>query len=111
MEAKFINNNGLSLIVTDKDIEACMGIMGGNPDNPTWEEYLEDFNEKYHPHFELIKKALHELEWIGETADKKANYYGFVFSDDTKISFSWRAWGDLMQAIIGKREGYMAYYM
>ena len=35
----------------------------------------------------------------------------FVFSDKTALGFSWRAWGDLMSAIVGKNEGYMAYYM
>lgn len=111
MENTYTNENGLALTVTDASIEDCMGIMGGNPDNPTWEEYLQDFNEKYHPHFELLKKAIYELEWVGETADSIANDYSFVFSDGIKLSFSWRAWGDLMQAIVGKREGYMTYYM
>lgn len=80
--------------------------------NPTWEEYLSDYHDKYHPHFELIKKHIEDNGLIGLTGEQKQDMdLSFKFSDGTHFGFTWRAWGDLMQAIVGKKEGYMAYYM
>lgn len=109
------NDEGLSLSVTKGLPEGLTqddytAIMGGM--EPTsWDEYLAMYEDEYKPHFLLVKKAIEELEWIGECADKKANDTYFVFSDGWVIGFSWRAWGDLMSAIVGKGEGYMEYYM
>lgn len=111
VEHTFDNENGLKLTVTNKYNGEQHGIMGGDDRNPTWEEYLGCYKEEYHPHFELVKKAITKLGWVGETAEHIANYWCFVFSDGTAFSFSWRAWGDLMQAIVNKKEGYMTYYM
>lgn len=88
-----------------------MPIMGGDDRNPTWEEYKEDYLVKYRPHLELIKRGIIEMGWMYEKADKISNYWYFNFSDGECWGFSWRAWGDLMQAIVNKREGYMTYYM
>lgn len=103
--------NGLELTVTTKKPNDYIPILGGMDIAPNWEEYLSDIKDEYVPHFKLIKKAIEDLGWVGETADSKANDTFFVFSDAEALGFSWRAWGDLMSAIVGKNEGYMAYYM
>jgi len=89
-------------------------IMGGDSSNPTWEEYLKDAGKEWIEHFELIKEAIMNPEnnmykITGE--EKQDRGISFKFSDGNHWGFSWRAWGDLMQAIVGKREGYMTYYM
>jgi hypothetical protein len=108
---KFKNKNGLEMVVQYHEPEGCTHLMGGDDTNPTWEEYLDVYNEEAKPYFDLIRKAIEELGWVGSTGEQKANDTYFVFSDGESITFSWRAWGDLMQAIVGKREGYMMYYM
>lgn len=108
---KLRNESGLEITVVTHIYCKCQGMMGGMEETPDWEEYLSDINDDYKPHFELIRLAIIELGWVGETADRFANYICFTFSDGFGISFSWRAWGDIMSAIVGNREGYMAYYM
>ena len=115
MEAlKISNSQGLELSVTQDEDFSNASIISGGMDYayPTFEEYLQDcFADKVHPHFGLIKQAIETLDWVGHTADMHANNTSFVFSDGVIIDFSWRAWGDLMSAIVGKAEGYMAYSM
>jgi hypothetical protein len=110
---KLKNENGLELTVTDtKDVEEnYTPLFGGDDRNPSWDDYLSDFKEEFQPHILLIREAIEKLGWVGETADRKANDTLFSFSDGQNIGFSWRAWGDLMQAIVNKNEGYMVYYM
>lgn len=87
-----------------------VGILGGDDSNPKWEEYLEGFKEPFRPHVQAIRKAIEEAGLVGSRGCQVANDISFLV-DGYKFTFSWRAWGDLMQAIVGKREGYMAYYM
>lgn len=108
---KIKNEENLEMVIETMRPENCEGIMGGMQETPNWDEYLQIYDSKYLPYFQLIKKGIESLGWVGETADRKASDTFFVFSDGMAISFSWRAWGDLMSAIVGKNEGYMAYYM
>ncbi len=108
---KVKNDAGLELTVTDFYPEYFEAISGGISTNPTWEEYLDSINEEYRPHINLIKKSFEDLGWVGEKARYKSNKTCFVFSDGISFGFSWRAWGDLMSAIVGQREGYMYYYV
>lgn len=108
---KVKDENGLELTVTSIRHDDYQPIIGGMDVSPNWEEYLEYYKDEFKPHFRLIKKAIEDLGWVGETAESRANHSCFVFSDGTSLGFSWRAWGDLMSAIVGKNEGYMAYYM
>lgn len=107
------NSQGLevSLAPSDFELEGVTVIGGGDTSNPTWEEYLNGYIEDFKPHIELIRDLIKEINWVGRTGGQICNYYHFNFSDGNKIGFTWRAWGDLMQAIVGKREGYMKYYM
>ena len=105
------NESGLELVVTTTKPKKYEPIFGGMKESPDWDEYLSGYKDEFIPHLSLIKKAIEDLGWVGETAETKANDTFFVFSDGNAASFSWMAWGDLMSAIVGKNEGYMAYYM
>lgn len=105
------NKDGLSLTVTTKEPKEPNIMLGGDPTNPNWSEYLDNIKDEFRPHFLLIRDAIERLGWVGETAESHANSVWFTFSDGVSVGFTWRGWGDLMQAIVGKREGYMAYYM
>ena len=108
------NENGLSLEILKyydpKEGDNYIPFMGGDSRNPSWDEYLADFKDEYKPHVLLLKKGIQENGMIGYTG-QDANEIVFKFSDGEMWGFTWRAWGDLMQAIVNKREGYMAYYM
>lgn len=100
--------------VLDEDLPFCapensLGWLGGNPENPTWEEYLADFSDDFHPFLEAIRKHCedNQLDLYGEDMNNGA----FLLSDGRQIGFTWRGWGDFRQAMVGKREGYMQYYM
>lgn len=113
METTFKNDQGLVLTIQNpccKD-DHCIPIIGGNSANPSWEQYLSSFKEEFRPHILLVRKAIEESRWVGETGESMANRYCFHFSDGVMFGFSWRAWGDLMQAIVDKNEGYIKYYM
>ena len=115
MQKEFVkvsNEQGLECcIVPPSDGDRYETIMGGDDSNPSWAEFLDQFKEEYQPHISLIKKAIEDNNLVGERAERCANNLTFLFSDKTHIAFTWRGWGDLMQAIVDKKEGYMAYYM
>ena len=108
------NGEGLSLtIVHDGKVENeedGQVFLGGDTSNPTWEEYLDKFNEEFRPRALLLRKSIEENSLVGCTAEETTDLW-FKFSDGEIWGFSWRGWGDLMQAIVNKKEGYMAYYM
>lgn len=112
-EIKIKNKDGLELqiITTKEDVEDYDPIIGGMSESLSWNEYIDEYDKELRPHIALIKRAIIKLGWVGKTGDQKANNTYFFFSDGIKTGFSWRAWGDLMQAIVNKREGYMEYYM
>ena len=112
------NDAGLELVVTTDDQDDWGTVGGGNEEipwwsdnQPSWSEYLAATEAEYRPHLKLIKRAIEELGWVGETADRKANDWWFVFSDGVVSGYTWRAWGGLMAAIVDRREGYLTYYM
>lgn len=85
--------------------------MGGDSRNLSWNEYVAEFNKEYMPHARLLKKELKKSGHIGMTGSQMQDLgISFKFSDGQHWTFSLRGWGDLMQAIVNKREGYMAYY-
>jgi hypothetical protein len=93
--------------VDDKNVV----LFGGDDSNPTWEEYVEQFVDEFKPRMNAIRDLVKEEHLVGERANNFCNGNYFEFPDGMKIGFSWRAWGDFMQALVGKREGYMTYYM
>lgn len=106
-----VEKDGLTLRINKDKIGEHYSISGGDDRNPTWEEYKADYEEYFHPHLELLKEAIIQIGWVGMTGEQICNYYHFDFSTGEKIAYTWRAWGDLMQAIVDKKEGYMTYYM
>lgn len=84
--------------------------LGGDVSNPSWKEYLDDYADNYKGHIELIKISIEDNGMIGYTGQDAQGLW-FKFSDGEIWGFSWRAWGDLMQSIVDKNEGYMSYYM
>lgn len=91
------------------DEDGWMSISGGDDSNPTWQEYIDALMPEYKLHFELIRQLIENYGWKGQCAQDTSNCHYFKFSDGHKVCFSWRAWGDLMQAIVGEREGYLTY--
>ena len=55
------------------------------------------------------KEAIIKHDLIGKKANEICNNIWFEVGGYA-LSFTWRAWGDLMQAIVDKKEGYMSYY-
>ena len=100
-----------AVILTDDDIDVSNIVSGGLPMNPTWDEYIDMFRDEHKKYYILLKDAVTEWDWIGKTGGEICNEYSFLFSDGVLLSFTWRAWGDFMQSVIGKKEGYMEYYM
>ena len=106
------NEQGLTCeIVHHTDDNKYETIMGGDNTNPSWDDFLSQFVPEFQPHILLIKKCIEENGLVGSKGGDCANYITFLFSDKTHIAFTWRGWGDLMQSIVNKNEGYMAYYM
>lgn len=98
-------------ILYHSDEEAHI-FIGGDSRNLSWEEYLDEFKEEFKPHARLLKEALEKAGHIGKTGETQQNLgITFKFSDGQHWSYTWRGWGDMMQAVVNKREGYMAYYM
>ena len=86
-------------------------LLGGDSTNPTWEEYLKNFKEEFQPRIKGVKECIEGNGLVGALAGNICNDHYFSFEDGQTLSFTWRAWGDLMQAIVNKQEGYMRYYM
>lgn len=85
---------------------------GRSPAPASWDDYLVEYVEEFRPVLMAIKECCEREGIVGTTGDAMANdHYFAVEPGGWEVSFSWRAWGDLMQSIVGKGEGYMAYYM
>lgn len=108
-----MNTLTVKLIESREDIDDKeIVIMGGRDlENPLdWNGYLDYFKPEAHPYLETLKQFVIDNGLVGTTGAYH-NENAFEFSDSTIYSFTWRAWGDFMQAVVGKREGYMTYYM
>jgi hypothetical protein len=98
--------------LTEEQHKEVYSLMGGKQGEPeTWEEYLSDFTDEYKPHVIALKEYIEKEEGLMYSTGQDADDWYFVFSDGEVWCYSWRAWGDLMQAIVNKKEGYMKYYM
>lgn len=84
-------------------------ICGGDPFNPMWPQYLVQYKREWGKYFSCIRQYIIDFNLLGTPGSAMNDRY-FEFSDGIILAFTWRAWGDLMQAIIGKREGYVNYY-
>ena len=105
VSAKFVKGD------FDYDNEKCHTLMGGDPTDPSWNEYVDGFVEDFQPYIRGIKECVEKEGIVGAVGGDYANDWHFEFEDGIKVAFSWRAWGDMMQSIVNKNEGYMCYYM
>ncbi len=92
------------------DDERHVRLWGGLDPPPNWVEYLADFEADYRPTIEAARRWLEAREGAIPMAGDWCNDNYLRFSDGTTLTFTWRAWGDFAQAVVDKREGYMAYY-
>lgn len=93
------------------DREVWHIVLGGDTSNPTWDEYLGQYYVRAQSELRAIRECIEREGLVGRHAGDVCNDNHFKLSNGHRWGFSWRAWGDLMQAIVGKREGYMTYYM
>ena len=88
------------------------GWLGGISPAPSRDEYLRTLGPDEREVFLAIERGVKRQGLIGMTGDTQDTSGGFWrLSDGRVASFSWRGWGDIMQAIVDKREGYIRYYM
>jgi len=95
-------------IVEDDDGIDYSPIMGGNPTPERWRRYRSHFIEP--ERITAVKNAIIDAGLVGQCAMQVGNVV-FKFSDNGRPwGLSFRAWGDLMDAIVGEKRGYMYYY-
>jgi hypothetical protein len=96
-------------IIKDDDSIEYQPILGGDPVPKRWRKYLRLWHSR--DHIIAVKNAIIDGDLVGVEAWKISDEILFEFSDGSKPwGFSMRAWGDLMDAIIGEKRGYMYYY-
>jgi len=90
--------------------DAAFYPLGGFEPSPNWAEYVLQYDEDLWPYLEAARQWALGLEaWPGASDFAGENY--LAFSDGGSIVFSWRAFGDFLQAVAGRREGYLEYYL
>lgn len=98
-------------IVSDKETKTPYEtLMGGDNTNPTWVEYIADKDTNLRKYLEVLKHFVETNDMVGMCGDEQDDNV-YLFSDDFALGFTWRAWGDFMQAVVNKQEGYMTYYI
>ena len=92
------------------DDETNFSLWGGFEPAPSWDEYVAEFGDSLAPQLEAARTWLMARGEPYPSASEWCNDHFLRFSDGITISFTWRAWGDFVQAVVGKREGYVTYY-
>jgi hypothetical protein len=88
------------------------GLGGWFQDGNRWGDYLEMLSPKEIPYYEvlrqeILKRELHEGgDWHQHSGEGVP-----LFSDDTVMTYSFRAWGDLLAAIWSTEYNEDFYYM
>jgi hypothetical protein len=98
----------------DGEFQHIGGMWGGIEPHHKWKDYIEMFSEEVIPYLEELRRVM--VEGGLRTTGEHHQYHGWfpLFSDNTIIELSYRAWGDLMAAIWneeGEANGYMDFYM
>lgn len=88
-----------------------MGVSSRYQGKPSWDEYVAAHESEIQPYIRGVRDCIERDGLVGSAAKNMADDSAFVFEDGVRVTFSWRGWGDLMQAVVNKREGYLAYYM
>lgn len=84
-------------------------IHGGLRPPPSWDEYLNLFPDDLRAVLTAVRDTVLRDQLGGRCGDEMNDGY-FALSDGRSIAFTQRAWGDLVQSIANKREGYMMYF-
>jgi len=79
-------------------------------DPPLFNEYLNLFNKPIKPYIIALKKEIETTNLINLYGNEIQEYM-FLFEDGVMFFFTFRGWGELVQAIKNKQEGYLTYYM
>ena len=85
-------------------------VNGGDSNNPIWGEYLQSFPKTIQPYLMEIRKMVEKNHWENKTGEDM-NMTLFEFIDGVTFGFTWRGWGDFIQAINYQRDGYLKHYM
>lgn len=86
-------------------------IVPGGMEAMDWNKYIECYSSEMAKNIEAIKECILNSEFKESKADEFCNDHYFELSNGMKIAFTWRAWGDLLSSMRGKKEGYMVFYM
>lgn len=81
--------------------------------NPVWEEYIAGWPTAYREYISTIRQAVEADSTVykmNAMTLKRLRYEIRVGGQELHFSFTYRAWGDFMSAIIGERESYLQYY-
>jgi hypothetical protein len=93
----------------DPDDPRNISLSGGLLDAPTWADYVERFAPHAQIAVTMARAWIEAAELVGLHGDEFQDWE-FALPHDMRLGFTQRAWGDFMQAIVGRREGYQAYY-
>src|SRR5882672_12317810 len=80
-----------------------------------WKDYIDDYLEEDREMFESLRQEIvkNHIKITGEVMQYRGCYIA-EFNNGTLISFTWRAWGDLMAAVWSEHENkdysYMSFY-
>lgn len=85
-------------------------VSGGDLSKPIWSEYIESYPKTIQPYVLEIRKVIEHNNWHSKTGEDM-NMTLFEFLDGVTFVFTWRAWGDLIQALHYQREGFYKHYM
>ena len=113
MMCKKVECSKVAQVVYAEEIYCMKGttLWGGMSDPPSWDEYLEVHDVPVE-HMRAIRNAIIDEGLVNTTAENICNDIVLsIPADLVYYGFTWRGWGDLIQAIHDKREGYMEYYM
>ena len=92
------------------DDENHVSLWGGFDPPPSWAEYFDEYEDDLRPYLGAARRWLTARGAPYPAASRWCNDHYLRFSDGTTMSFTWRAWGDFVQAGVGEQEGYMTYY-
>ena len=87
---------------------------GGIRPTDKWKDYIEQFDEGVVPYLEEVRRVVVK-DGVRATVEEH-QYSGFtpLFTDNTCLELTFRAWGDLMAAIWneeGEAHSFMDFYM
>mgnify|MGYP003419624009 FL=1 len=102
--------------------DEAISLIGGWTGTPvSWREYRKALPRKHRKVFDKFRKVVLNDPTLFKKGAMNVNYERgnlsfevsvrrFLKKKMVRLSFTFRAWGDLMSAVADEREGYLAYY-